>query len=491
MSDGTDEGQVVEDDDDETENDGIDEEEESEPIPPKPTPPKAKAKAGPIVHPKGFGRPRGRIGAIPETPFINSEAELLWPEILAELPKTGMSAYDLQVRVVRLEPGTRQQLGQSFEASSIVGDATTSPADAILRVVTDFYHMATARSPVLYDIQFIWKTSGKLYAHGRLRCPSPAEIVALRNSDLQRQAASDQGLGQVGQGFGMPRPLQQQAPFPMQPPLYPQPFPYGYMPQQVPDPGYQRESPEIMQLREEIRLLRERAALGQSQPAPAVPTAPAVPAAPPTTEELVERVATRVLGALGVGVQRPGAPGGLAGLGGLAGFGAPPLPPPPQAVAGDAQAAVSSFKSLVSTVRELRTLGKTLDGVFADDFQPPVTPDAMVLSAPSAPVDDPLDFSVANVGADIKWRDGRPVKIARSKDSGQIDWMGVALANPIVSETLMDKFGGIGAALMGKLNPGAASAPKPALGAAPTVPPLPAQQEPASPASEPPEWNLG
>jgi hypothetical protein len=288
----------------------------------------------------------------------------------------------------------------NFKGSTIVGDEGENPADALQNRIINFYHMANCQTPALYEVQFVWMTTGKVYARGRLRVGSPNEIIATRNARLQHERA----------GAGAP----QAAPYSAATP----PAPYqGHVP---PTAGAASNDDEVAALREEVRRLREDNGYHKGVLEEVLRGRGALPAQSPQPspgDDMVERVVARVLGTLGVKTQ-------------TVGMGAPPAPPPNlQAVAGEA---VTSARALVSAVRDLRALGKSLEGALAEPTA------AAVAEVVDTEPDDPLGFQVAGVGDDVKWKDGRPVKIAVDRKTGKIDWTGVALANPVVGEKIMD-----------------------------------------------------
>lgn len=371
------------------------------------------------------GGHKGRMGEVPQTPFKNRDAIQLWPEILARLTALKKSAYELDVRAMIVEPPPWQQVGETFPASSVLGDASRSPGDALSTYILDYVHIPWSRThggaPAKYQIQFIWRVNGQLFGRGDIRCPDLKELAAMRQSSYERHNMAP------SPHYVPPAAPQQGAPPQGAPPAQQ----WGY-----PPAGFGAPAPatdEVTQMREELRRLREengyqrgvldevlrshreaRAAGLAGFGAPPV-AAPAPPAAPMTAVD-VARIVVETMDARdkAAAAARAGAT-------------------PPQSLNDVVNTYVNDAGVLVRGIRNLRGLGKTLETVLAE----PAT-DAGAAEVLDGPPDDGLGFQVADVGEDVKWKDGRQVKIAIDKSTGKIDWMGVALANPVVGEKILD-----------------------------------------------------
>jgi hypothetical protein len=445
--------------------------------------PAASAQPQRIQH----GRPRGKVGHLPNTTFESREVELLWPEIIDWLKANGKTPYDVSIRVIRVEPPPREVFVKTFDGAAVQGSQTMLAADAFIDFVARYYHMGSSlQGPALYHFMFMWKASGQLFASGELRLPSQADLLnqyqMSQSMPAQQRNLPPGQLPPYGVG-GMPPPNQQQPQQPL-PPMQG----YGYQPTyqnpampQAPAASPPHENEAIWQLRQEIKLLREKQDLedraarqpqrfqqpgqqrGFGRPAgyPQQPGYPPAEAQPASTEEIVARTVRAVLESMGVGPaggRQPGAPPGQEQP--PPGFGYRPPWQPPAVTAQDAAATAStgvgSLKQLVQTAKELREVGLAIDRVFGRGEE-----EAQETGVAAAPAEvEPADpgFEVADVGPDVKWRDGRPVKIARDKN-GNIDWMGVGLANPMITETIVEKFGNIMQSMGERMRPGVGQPP--------------------------------
>lgn len=465
---------------------------------------------------KGVGnRGHGKIGEGPgKAPFENRDAELLWPEILGKLPPMGHSAYDLMVRVLRVDPPPREQIGRAFESSAVRGDGgSLIPGDALISYVTQYYHVPFQQGPAQYELQWVWKSTGQIFAMGTLRLPSRDAISAAYAAEWQRRQQEGAGNAAPGvmppgmvppapppMGFGAP-PAQQQVQQPTQQqqaqqpqPFYGYPSPYGYNPYPVPQQPAQQPAqppardPEIDLMREEMReikqLLREsitakrdeglaeiRELLRQREVGVgAAPTGPSTQSVQPLTEVDVTRIALQTtaqavkqaLAEFGFlpGQQRPGVGAPAASVAPVA-----PAAPNPvsQAVAGlDALEALTSLfdrsrrvtrrleEGVMARRREEREEDR--EGVGAEVEQQQVQPEQP-------------QMGVALVDVGTTWRDGRPVKAAVDPETGKFVFdqqglMGIALGNPIIGEGILD----IVQALKNKVIPVAGA--RPGVGAA-------------------------
>jgi hypothetical protein len=371
------------------------------------------------------GRPKGKAGEVPEDfdplaegapKWSGHEAETLWPELLQWLEAKKKSPYDVMVNVIRIEPPTRAQIGEPFEAHACQGDGTNTPSAALKFMVEEFYHLQSCRTPARYELQFVWRANGQYVTHAYISLASPAEIIALRNAAHARrmyvQSAPMQapGLGRPpASGYPQP-PMQQMQPPPMQPPQQ-QPYPYqpppfgyyGYPPQpQQPqrDPDLERR---LAALEDENRRLRAGQSVGVRPGMGAPPPAAPAQQAPITTESL----ATAVVAAIRA-----------AGLG-----------------SGPPQDMITGLRTALGMVREIRHFADEVGGVFEpeDPQQRPIAE----LPAPAEVRDDDNDpYDVTDLPT--QWDDGSKGKLVRNKETGQIDLLGLALYNPRPAQKLID-----------------------------------------------------
>ena len=290
-------------------------------------PPKRPARKGPPVAPAspGFGtvNRNGAPTAIEGAGWSNKEADLMWPEMLQRIEKRGQSPFEIIAQVVPYREGS-PPIG-SIEGSSIVGDASICPSEALIAAV-DRFHMATTEGAQLYEIRFLWKASGQVYGRGKLGRPPRAQIIAARMAQPQ-QAGAPPAPPQ-----GYPPPPSPGQNWPAQPPGYGYPPPGLGAPWWSAPPSYypppqapaapQGPSEEVAQLREELRRAAEReqfyrgtveevaraAREGRTPniaPPPAAPPPPPAAAVAPTStpsmaiEEIVRRVTSEVVTLLG------------------------------------------------------------------------------------------------------------------------------------------------------------------------------------------------
>jgi hypothetical protein len=396
----------------------------------------------------------------------------IWPDLLEELKAKGKTPYDLAVRVVCEDPPPTRPIGNAFDASAIVGDRSTSPSDKLFQMVRDNYHMTWAKTPAIYDVQFVWKDGGKIAKRGQLIMPHPDEIIAMK----QVGAA---GYGGTPGGYRPQLPPQQPPPqwggsqyeAPQQRPAWPQPG--GYPAQ----PAYSQTSDESVQLRAELQRERENGARMQGQldellkavregrmpnvgtgqpPAPA----PAAPSPPPQQQVDLDGVVLRILDRMGIkpgfgappAAQQAAVPaqpqldpvdmavlrildrfGIRPGMPGIGVGGPPPPPANPKTVVDETEAAVAAFEKMISAVGRVRGFGKKLDKIFSEE---PIEAVGEVVGDAN---DGKLPFDAVAI-PEVKWQDGRPVMYTADPKTGKIDWTAAAFANPAVVEKVADGF---------------------------------------------------
>lgn len=404
------------------------------PDPPAPIPVAASGKrrgrppAGVGAVPRAPGRPRGKAGDVPDRfdpsakgpqNWSSHQADVLFPELLTWLEANGRSAYDVMVNVIRVEPPPRASVGEGFEANAAIGDTSTTPSDALTRLVSDYYHLPVSRTPAKYELQFVWRANGNYITNAYLSLASPAEIIALRNAQYQRRMnmsyqAPGVGMGSPGiQGPPMLPPMpqqqhQQQAALPYIPFGYPQQAPAPPPPVPVRDPRMEIEL-------ERLRMENERLRMDRNRHPPQQQRGPAGYGPPPEDPEtrIVRRVVEELRGA---------------------GLGAPPAASPALAPALPPGDFISSMRAGLQMMREFRRFSEEAGGMFEPDDVGVGSP--LALPAASAPegADDPYDVTELP----SQWGDGSHTKLVRSKETGKVDLLGLALHNPYPSQKLIE-----------------------------------------------------
>jgi hypothetical protein len=476
---------------DEEEEDSGDPEPEPEPPPPAPPPaPKPVRK----TRPRTPAQAHAGLGANPamNAPFAKTEIVELWGEVLERLrryPQLG-TAYDLGIRVYAADG---RMLG-SFPASSVQGSDQESPGDALVRWLIENYHLPLSSGAATYAIQIFWLRNSHIYARGHLKLPSPEQLLAMKRANEQRaqqQQAPPQYPPQYPpQGYGSPPsahgygPPQGYGPAPGYAP--PQPHPWGPQPQ-GPAPGVGASEREMAMLAE---LAASRGQIGEMA-REMVARAQQAPAGMISQSEMNLRIENAELRArLSMQAPQPApqaaAPAPSASP---AGTGAPSTIMDPVR---------HTVEGMVGSILDatLRHAGKTVQkalfaglGATSEDVAsaPPLVAEPM---EPPKPEDE---MPYQTVELQSKWADGRPVVYAKNKESGNIDWTGVALGNPVFMETGMaigTKIGEAAAAWMQKVS-GVHPAPRPeveivrsiprgSVDGTPRVVDPPAQQEPPS-----------
>ena len=375
---------------------------------PKPKKPKARRGAAP----SGLGNPRAAgPGRLPNPAgWPNKEADFMWTDMCRELKALGKTPWDITMLCVRMDPPPVQTLNGQINGGACSGSESETPGQMLVRMVDDNFHMPISRTPATYDIVFMWKQDGTIWGRGRLARPGPQDIQAMRQAQYQHQQ-----IPPPAPGYGGPQQQPSHGGGPQQHPYgggggYPQqhPAPYGYPQQhgaQHMGPGYvgmgypqqqqQQGSydPEVVNLRMQVGQL---------------------------TGQLTQVLAY---------IERQGVavPAGLA---------APPPPAPPQIVYQQAPqqqqttglgAELSSLDAALSGLERLRGLSDRLNSTFGrtvvTGVGSPDDGDADPDDSPSAaPKDDGLPFAVIPIPE-------TSLKYAKNKETGNIDWMGIGIAN--------------------------------------------------------------
>ena len=389
----------------------------------------------------GVARPRSH-----ETIWSNIEADLRWGEILEALRsggKTGFAggqdAYEVQITLRDLASPEASKV-ITFEGASVMGDGNMSPVEMFSKKVEDIHMNRGAQGPGKYRADFTWKHNSHPIARGTINVDAPARIMAMRNMQMREKEGSEafptafppMVPAQPGAQQGMGRP-QSQAWSP----------PYPYPPYPWPQQGYGQpmESSEVAQLRADLARARETEARMQgtldeilrAQKEGRAPNLPAQPViahtavgvgSPPAmdVESVVERVLTKILPVLGIG--KPSAQ--------------------PQATA-ESQLMKTLNEGMIGVVT--KTMQQVMGGMqksitgMGEPLEEDLEPAATQIAAPVDPKDS-LPF--VPVQLDAKWPDGSPVGYAADKETGKIDWTGVAFGNPYMAVKLMEVAGKVG-----------------------------------------------
>lgn len=391
------------------------------------------------------GRPasvnaRTGVGFFPDGTTLPNEAELAWPVILEQVEANGMSPYDVRIQVVQTDPpspnGDLVSVGQPISGGSIQGSTTEPAGAALVRYVTDWYHMPRSASQGTVKYQLRFSVGNRSVARAYLTLGPREEILALRRADTMRRQ-------QEGQ----------------QPPPYAPPSGFGAAPmppmQQQPQ-GFaappQSGSPSVMEM---FHMMREMMSLGQQvppqmldfmargfgQPPPAAPPPP-----PPVNEDAIVQKTTaavvQTLAQLGV-IQIP-QPGVVQPQVAAAGVAAPVQTAPKSAMERAFErvmdAAVTQFVGGVE-----KTIKATITGVGAP---PPAETPVNETPEPEKPPELPWK-AMAVPGAN--WANGSPVHYAEDTETGGISLQGFVMNNPVILEKGFEKVtelaGAVGEAL--------------------------------------------
>lgn len=378
--------------------------------------------------PKPTSRPRGKPEDMPsqfdpksdKPSWSSHEADKLWPEVMQWLEAHGRSAYDVTINVVRVEPPPRAAVGDGFEANAAAGDQSSTPSDSLRRIIEDYYHLPVARTPAKYELQFVWRANGHYITHGYMLCGNPQEIITLRNAAWQRRMMVPQQQPAPG-GFGFPPsvpgqpPQQPQQPPMMQPYFNPQPPPFygpgmghGYPP--PPNPQMSDLERRFAALEEENRRLRAERSAPPRAPHPGVgapPPAP-VPQPQPITEQGLAVAIATALKAAGVGAAPTAAPSDVFQIMGAG----------------------------LRMMREFKKFGEEASDMFEpDDPEPRALPQTTGTGGEIPPLDDsPYDITELP----SQWDDGTKAKLVRDRETGKVDWLGLAMLNPRPTQKLVD-----------------------------------------------------
>lgn len=392
------------------------------------------------------------------------EADRVWPKMIIKMREAtpeqpARTPYEMSIQVIQLAPPPARQIGRAFEASLVVGDRSMSAGDALMRFVTDHYHLPIAKYEAEYEIRFYWKATSDLYGRGRLRLGTPEEIEALRLAEarVRRYYPTNPSMGIDPYGaYGAPS---YGPPYGAPPPSYgaPPPPPPAPAPPIVGPPPAGGSDGDV-DLRVQLHDARQHAARVEGQlhemyaamregrlPRPlnetgvAAAAAPAPPPAPPAVseEEQQDRLLFKLarMGVISINGGNVGPPVAAAPPPPV--YVSPPAPPPVAArtsadIAAETTDSLKSLKTLVATVRELRGLSKVIDGVLGG------TADAGEAVAEVISEGAEIPFATAAI-PEAKWANGLPIMYAQDKRTGKFSWTGVGMANASVVQPAVEK----------------------------------------------------
>lgn len=423
----------------------------------------------------------------------STNADEVWNEIIQWLPSAGLTPYDMSIQARRVWPpttsGESTPVGRAFGGEMVQGGETEPPGSALNQFVIRYIHLPSTQQAASYDLSFMKKSKGEQIAVGRMALPDYSACVNML------RAIDQQGMGAPPQpGYQSPPPAQpppfyppqpNYAPPPRQQPTQqqPMPLPAPQMPW-MPPPGYGAPDPNVMSELAYLRgALGEALGAAREGRAPNIPVMPTAPAGiGGLSDSDVDRIAARVAIISGLG-PKPPAPA------------APPqtvaAPPPPvnpvdnslegifkrQMMGITERLMTSALGSVEESIKRGTGIGAPPQPDDDDD-----TPPAQIV-APENP-QDMMPWKVGDVGAN--WSNGSPVKIAISKETGNLDLAGLAFANPAVAEKAMDMVNGLGMALQDairKITIGHPPTPAPVNPAAQLVRDIPAGAVDANPTS--------
>jgi hypothetical protein len=432
---------------------GDDDEDDTPPAPPIPTPQPSPAARKPPKRNKSLG----------EVPSLPREAELLWPILIDNAVKQGVTAHAMRINVLQIDPpmgqaGDNVSVG-SFSGGSVAGTADLPAGMALVQYIADHIHMTrpASRGPVRYGIQFLWAQNSHRIARAELTLPPRDEIIAVRTSEAR-------AAGQAGQMPQMP-PLYSPPATPSVAPGMGAPWPSMYPPQND-------ATPQLLAMMQEMF----RATLEGRPPTMPGVAAPPIPATPPISEDaIVNRVTANVLAALEkAGALRP--PPGVAAAP------APTPATPPAVVVPTAKSAIEkAFDRVLDTAVQQFTanLEKSVKSAISGVGAPPQQIEEADEPEEAPPKEDPFEvpFKVAAV-PETRWPDGSPVNYAADSKTGDISPMGLAMANPFVAGKVVDTANTLVAAITDAIkNIGKTNGVVPTGVARPPLPPPPPQPE--------------
>jgi len=380
-------------------------------------------------------------GAAPSNPILAdliqrraewpTDVEYLWPAILRWAGGHGMGPETIRIVLFRtgsnFSGAQKHKLQPTFSGDQIAGDQFTSPGDALMKFINDYFHYM-AQGPSSYVCTFYSTVLAEQLKQSEVFLLESPDVIQARNRRFAERApqragdppAPSAGYGAAGGGYAQPAPQ----------PLY-----SGGQPH-YPPAG---ESPEVARMRAENAAMHERLLQMDMQRAqdaayqrgiaeeqrraamegrPAVIPPPPAPV-PPPGEDRLSRV-ERLLETL---ISRPG-------------FGAPAADPHKSKFE-------EMYRTLIDTGIEqtFSAIKDTLTGKSAVRESP--VSDAIVAEPVVEQPGDFLDFKPVTVEG-AKWPDGSPVIAAPSKDGSGFQGqspVGLVMSNPFILNKGIEVFG--------------------------------------------------
>jgi hypothetical protein len=302
-----------------------------------------------------------------------------------------------------------------------------TPGDALRTYVEDNFHLPLARMPVTYQVQFIYKPSGRVFAQSKLALDAPQAILALRRATFERQqreerAGSFNDAAAIGYGSA------------------PQARSYAEPPRSYTEPPlrapYDDGREDVAYLKGQYQALLEETRRAAAEGRVARVPVEAPHHAPPIDEEaMTRRIAAAVATQM---AQMYGKP---------AGFGAAPAAPivasspAPAAPVNPLMAMFEEMQSAIVKTAMTRTMTNIRESL-TGEREEPAEAQPVVLEPAEKP--SGLGFAVEEIPG-AKWGDGRPVMAAIDKESGDILYdRRTLMANPAVIEKGMEVIGMLG-----------------------------------------------
>ncbi len=402
-----------------------------------------------------------------------TQAHLVWEEMLERLTAEGVHPSAVTIYVERSEPPPSMPLG-SFGGESVPGGAQ----DFFAYVVNNFHARAQLRGPALYTFRFKWRGQNQHVRTGMLRLP-PIEELSGMGPPRAYGAQSALGAAPYPAAYAPTVPQlgwNAQAQTWQAPPVTPSPAAErGHAPAPT-GVGAPHQDPQVADLRAQVGYLSGQLtavldALAKGRD-PAHAAAQVAPAAAPTPATVgvggftADDVARSMLRIAGV-TPAASAPAPSVALAAV--------PKPSDA----ASAAFGELRSLLGTVKALKTMVRELD----DTFAPAIVEDGADEPEPMLEIpkeEESLPFGVAPI-PDVSFL-GHPAKYSRDKETGKLSIEGMLLSNPGLAErvvNIVEKLADAAQSFSKKGSSGGAEAAAPAtLGAAPA--PNPAPSPPSS-----------
>jgi hypothetical protein len=363
-----------------------------------------------------------------------TQAHLIWDEMLVKLTADGIHPSAVTVYVERSDPPPSMPLG-SFGGESVPGGAQ----DFFAFLVNNFHARSQLKGPALYTCRFKWRGQNQHTRTGTLRLPPMEELSGM---GPPRAYGAQAALGGAPYGAA-PYPAAYAPPVPQlgwnaqaqawqAPPSAPSPAAErGHAPATTGFGAPPSQDPQVADLRAQVGYLSgqltavlDALAKGRDPAHAAAQVAPATPPPSPVgvagfTADDVARSMLRMAGV----TPAASAPAQSVALAAV--------PKPSDA----ASAAFGELRSLLGTVKALKTMVRELDDTFAPAIAEdgPDEPEPM-LEIPKE--EESLPFGVAPI-PDVSFL-GHPAKYSRDKETGKLSLEGMLLSNPGLAERVVN-----------------------------------------------------